>query len=257
MIAIVLAAGYATRLGALTKDKPKALLDIGGGTILDHILVKIREVGAVTATVIVSNAKFHKQFIEWKEAAGADVVVLNDGTDTEETRKGAIGDILFTIEELNIDEDILVIAGDNLFTFSLADYYDFFKREDADCVAVKKEPDISALRRFGVALVGPDNSVLDFEEKPPEPKSDLAVYAVYFYKRETVPMFRIYLDEDNQKDAPGYFPAWLSKKKRVAAYAFNGECVDIGTPDEYWRIKNQYAKNQNTKNQNTKNQNTP
>ena len=249
MVTIVLAAGYATRLYPITLETPKALLKIGNKTMLDHIMDKIDELGNVAQTVIVSNDKFYNSFVQWKdgrEGVGADgrgagITVLNDGTVSEQTRLGAIGDIRFAIEALSIDDEVMVVAGDNFFTFRLTDFYDFYKRADADCVVVKKIADREVLKGLGVAVIGPGNQVLDFEEKPAAPKSDYAVYASYLYKKETLPLFSAYLDAGNPKDAPGNFPAWLCKRKRVAAYAFDGECYDVGTPEAYRDICAMYA----------------
>ena len=239
MIAIVLAAGYATRLYPLTKDKPKALLQIGGKTLLDHIVDKLDEIGAVTQTVVVSNDKFFGHFSEWGEkrygrAPGKPgAVILNDGTVSEDARRGAIGDIQFAVEELSLDDEVIIIAGDNFFTFPLSGLYGYYKKMDSDCVVVKKLADPNALKSVGVAVVAPDMRVIEFEEKPQNPKSDLAVYATYVYKRETLPMFAEYLSAGNPKDAPGNFPAWLCKRKSVYAYEFAGECYDVGTPKAY------------------------
>ena len=245
MVAIVLAAGYATRLYPITLNTPKALLEIGGKPMLEHIIDKIVEIGAVSKTAIISNHKFYDQFVKWEEkysarhsgaGAGPKIEILNDGTVSEEDRLGAIGDISFALGALSIDDEIIIIAGDNFFTFRLIDLYSFYKRKDADCIVVKKAADRRALRNLGVAILDPDFRVVDFEEKPPEPKSDYGVYATYIYKRETLPLFKTYLDEGNPKDAPGNFPAWLCKRKRVVAYAFDGDCYDIGTPQAYEEV---------------------
>ncbi|MDR3121809.1 MAG: nucleotidyltransferase family protein [Clostridiales bacterium] len=248
MVAIILAAGYATRLYPLTENRPKALLPIGGKPILDYIIEQIRTIPAVERTVVVSNDKFHGHFESWaneKEDARADarrrLIVLNDGTRSEETRLGAIGDMDFAISEAGIDEDILVIAGDNFFTYRLIDLYDFYRRADADCVVVKKIEDREALKSLGVAIVDSEGRVVEFEEKPQNPRSDLAVFATYLYRRETLPLIREYLRQGNKPDAPGNFPAWLCRRQRVAAYPFSGECYDVGTPEAYAALCAAYA----------------
>lgn len=213
--------------------------------MLDHILDKIAEVREINKIAVISNSKFYGQFLEWKKnrnngVPAAGLTVLDDGTASDETRRGAIGDIKFAIDELQLDEDAIVIAGDNFFTFRLIDLYNFYKARDADSVVVKKISDKGVLRTVGVAAVAPDGTVLDFEEKPENPKSDYAVYATYIYKRETLPMFGAYLEEGNPKDAPGNFPAWLCKRKKVVAYAFDGDCYDVGTPEAYGRLCGDY-----------------
>ena len=267
MVAIVLAAGYATRLYPLTLNKPKALLEIGGKPMLDHILEKILDIKEIKKTIVVSNGKYYGQFTEWKAAyanrvsgAGGSGIrtggsgiradgravdsfigILNDGTVSEETRLGAIGDIKYTVEKLSIDDDLFVIAGDNFFTRSLAGFYGFFKRANADCITVKRETDPELLRRVAVAVLDADSRVIDLAEKPAEPKSDMAVYAAYMYRRDTLPLFKVYLDEGNPKDSPGNFPSWLYKRRTVAAYPFEGDCYDIGTVAAYDDICKKFA----------------
>lgn len=242
MIALILAAGYATRLYPLTINKPKALLPINNKPIIDYIVDEIETIDAVDEIVVISNHKFFDCFYEWADSLKSDkkITVLDDGTTSEETRRGAIGDILYAIDEKNIDEEVLVIAGDNFFTYSLKDYYDYYKRIDKDCVCVKRFENREMLKQFGVALLDENSKVLEIEEKPAQPKTNMAVYATYMYKRDTVPMFRQYIQEGNKPDAPGYFLEWLYKRKEVYAYTFEGECYDIGTPESYRSVCEEY-----------------
>ncbi|MCD8036137.1 MAG: nucleotidyltransferase family protein [Clostridiales bacterium] len=244
MIAIILAAGYATRLYPLTINRPKALLPINKKPIIDYIVDEIETIEEVKEIIVISNHKFADCFNEWAENLEClkKIEVLDDGTTTEETRRGAIGDILYAIEEKNIDDELLVIAGDNFFTYSLKDYFGYYRLKDRDCVCVKKFDNREMLKQFGVALLDEDGRVLDIEEKPENPKSNTAVYATYMYKRDTVPMFRQYIDEGNKPDAPGYFAEWLYKRKEVYAYTFDGECYDIGTPESYRSVCEEYEK---------------
>ena len=242
MIALILAAGYATRLYPLTINKPKALLPINNKPIIDYIVDEIETIDAVDEIIVISNHKFFDCFYEWADSLKSDkkITVLDDGTTSEETRRGAIGDILYAIDEKNIDEEVLVIAGDNFFTYSLKDYYDYYKRIDKDCVCVKRFENREMLKQFGVALLDENSKVLEIEEKPAQPKTNMAVYATYMYKRDTVPMFRQYIQEGNKPDAPGYFLEWLYKRKEVYAYTFEGECYDIGTPESYRSVCEEY-----------------
>ena len=143
---------------------------------------------------------------------------------------------------MQIDDDLMVIAGDNFFTYSLKDYVGFFREKDRDCVCVKVWEDESQLSQFGIALLDWQGKVLDIEEKPAKPKSNTVVFAAYLYKKETVPMFAEYLAAGNKPDAPGNFPAWLYHKKEVYAYTFDGECYDIGTPESYHEVCAMYNK---------------
>ena len=242
MKAIILAAGYATRLYPLTLNMPKALLPIGGKPIIDHIVAQMDTVEDLDEIYVVSNDKFAGHFEEWAKTAKSRVpiIVLNDGTTDDSNKRGAIGDIFFVIEEMKIDDDLMVIAGDNFFTYSLKDYVRFFREKDRDCVCVKVWEDESQLSQFGIALLDWAGKVLDIEEKPAKPKSNTVVFAAYLYKKETVPMFAEYLAAGNKPDAPGNFPAWLYKKQDVYAYTFEGECYDVGTPESYHEVCEMY-----------------
>lgn len=242
MKAIILAAGYATRLYPLTLNMPKALLPIGGKPIIDHIVAQMDTVDELDEIYVVSNDKFAGHFEEWAKTAVSRVPikVLNDGTTDDSNKRGAIGDISFVIDEMQIKDDLMVIAGDNFFTYSLKDYVKFFREKDRDCVCVKVWEDERTLSQFGIALLDEKGMVLDIEEKPAKPKSNTAVFAAYLYKRDTVPMFREYLAAGNQPDAPGNFPAWLYHRKEVYAYTFDGECYDVGTPESYREVCEMY-----------------
>jgi len=242
MKAIILAAGYATRLYPLTLNMPKALLPIGKKPIIDHIVEKMDTVEELDEIYVVTNDKFAGHFEEWAKTAKSRVpiMVLNDGTTDDSNKRGAIGDIAFVIEKAKINDDLMVIAGDNFFTYSLKEYVRFFREKDRDCVCVKVWEDESQLSQFGIALLDEKGMVLDIEEKPAKPKSNTAVFAAYLYKKETVPLFAEYLAAGNKPDAPGNFPAWLYLRKEVYAYTFEGECYDIGTPDSYREVCEMY-----------------
>lgn len=243
MKAIILAAGYATRLYPLTLNTPKALLPIGKKPIIDYIVDEINGLPEVDGIFVVSNDKFYNGFMDWVAGSSSKipVKVLNDGTTDDSNKKGAIGDIAFTINSENIDDELLIIAGDNFFTFSLKEYYDFYKSTGGDCVCAKIINDAARLRQMAVAQVDEQSRITVLEEKPAEPKSNLAVYAAYFYKKETVPLFEKYLSEGNKPDAPGYFPEWLYKRGDVFVYKMNGECFDIGTPEMYAEVNRIYG----------------
>lgn len=246
MKAIILAAGYATRLYPLTLDRPKALLPIGGRAIIDYIVDEICTIPAVDAIYVVTNSKFYKHLTDWSKAATAPVPisVLNDLTTDDTNKRGAIGDIAFTIDAYNIDDDILVIAGDNFFTFKLLDYYNFHRTVGgggADCVCAKEIDDIELLRGFAVAAMDDQRRLTALEEKPAQPKSNLAVYATYFYTKQTLPLFETYLREGNSPDAPGHFPEWLYKRQSVYVFIMDGECIDIGTPRQYEEVNRRFG----------------
>jgi len=230
MKAIILAAGYAQRLYPLTKDKSKALLHIAGKPIISHIVSSLSEIDVIDKIFVVTNQKFYEDFAKWKELKKLEnVEIINDGTTDNDTRLGAIGDIDFVIREKNIDDDILIIAGDNFFTFDLADFYEFYRKAGHDCVCADITHDIELLKGFATAFTNEYGVITELVEKAPEPKSDLAIYAIYIYTKETVSLFEEYLNLKNSPDAPGYFLQWLHKIKDVYAYKIQGEIVDIGT----------------------------
>lgn len=238
MKAIILAAGYATRLYPLTLHTPKALLPIGKKPIIDFIVEQMNTIDELDGIYVVTNSRFAKDFDAWAKATKSrlPITVLDDGTTDDSNKRGAIGDISFVIDEMRIDDDLMVIAGDNFFTYSLRDYVDYFRRKERDCVCVKVWEDEKTLSQFGIALLDKDGKVLEIEEKPEHPKSNTVVFAAYLYRRDTVPLFAAYLAAGNKPDAPGNFPAWLYRRKEVYAYTFEGECYDIGTPDSYREV---------------------
>jgi len=244
MKAIILAAGYATRLYPLTINKPKALLTINEKPIINYIVEQINTIDVVDEIYVVTNHKFIDSFANWQNEieSRAKITVLDDGTTSEQDRKGAIGDIAFVIQKMNINDELLVVAGDNFFTYPLKNYYDFYKQKDKDCVCVKVWNDEKTLRNFGIALLDQNNKVLDIEEKPENPKSNTVVFAMYLYQKDTIPLFEKYLSQGNNPDAPGNFPAWLYKQKEVYACTFKGECYDIGTPESYQEVQALFQK---------------
>jgi glucose-1-phosphate thymidylyltransferase len=229
MKALILAAGYATRLRPLTDSVPKQLLPVGGRPMVDWILDKIRE-ARIDDVHLVTNARFAPQLEEW--AAGTGVTVHDDGTSTNETRLGAIGDIRFVQEHADLDDDLLVIAGDNLFDFSLADYVAFWRGkpepEDASALAVYDVGDRELAKKYGVVDVDADDRIVGFEEKPDEPPTTLCATATYLYSRAHAALVPEYLAERNPPDQPGYLVAWLHRRKPVYAYRIPGGWYDVG-----------------------------
>lgn len=244
MKAIILAAGYATRLYPLTKDRPKALLDIAGKPIINYILDEIETLPDVDKVYVVSNAKFFDAFCNWQKTLDGRIAteIVNDGTTDDSNKLGAVGDINFTVDNCKIDDDLLVIAGDNIFTFKLKDYYDFFKSKNADTILVKRLERIEDLRRMANVETDETGKVLEMVEKPQNPKTNLAAFASYIYKKDTLPLIKQYLDEGGNPDAPGFFPSWLHKILPVYAYEFCGECYDIGTHESYKEVNEIFEK---------------
>ncbi|HCX96368.1 MAG TPA: nucleotidyltransferase family protein [Spirochaetaceae bacterium] len=235
MKCVILAAGYATRMYPLTKDLPKSLLVVADKTILEHILMKVEEVPEIDEIILVSNARFADQFEAYIKGIRQDtrICMINDGTWDNETRMGAIGDMNLAIRQKNITEDLMVLAGDNLFDFSLMDFAAYFHSVNADCITTHWEERLDALKKTGVAELDAQGKVLSFEEKPAFPKSNFAVPPFYIYNKETLPFISTYIEEGNSPDAPGQFVGWLVNKRPVYAFRFTGKRHDIGSLDSY------------------------
>jgi glucose-1-phosphate thymidylyltransferase len=238
MKAIILAAGYATRMYPLTENTSKALLPLRGKPVIDYIVEQINNLPNVEKIFVVTNRKFFSDFCEWAKNVPSkiSVEILDDGTTSNENRRGAVGDVFFAIEEKNIDDDLLVIAGDNFFTYDLREQYDFFRETGCDTLAGKELNDPEKLKSFGIAVIDDAGKVLDFEEKPQNPKSNIVIYAAYFFRKETTRLFKKYLEEGNNPDFIGAFPAWICKFLNVYTYKMNGECYDIGTIEMYKKL---------------------
>lgn len=236
MQCVLLAAGYATRLYPLTENMPKALLKLGEKTILDMVVDKISEVEDIENIYIVTNEKFHTHFEEWAdEYRGAkNIKVINDHTTSNDNRLGAIGDLKYVIDLEKIDDEILVMASDNIFGFSLNDFVADYRKKNADMICAHTIENKDELHSMGVVELDKDGKVMGFEEKPENPKSDLGVPPFYLYRKETIPMVERYLKEGNNPDAPGHFVPWLIGHNDVYAYVFDATRIDIGTPESYY-----------------------
>ena len=232
MKAVILAAGYATRLYPLTENKPKCLLTVGGRTILDSITAKIDPVAACDEIIIVTNAKFYNQLEEWKKNAKHrfPIRVLNDGTTSNETRLGAIGDLRLALDEAKIQTDVLMMASDNLFDQKLNDFVHFARSKNgAVTIAVYdiRDPKLAA-NKFGVVETDKTGKLISFEEKPAHPKTSLIGMGVYYFPCSSLPKVHEYLAGKTAKDAPGYYVRWLSECMTLFSFTFQGMWYDIG-----------------------------
>lgn len=243
MKAIILGAGYATRLRPLTENRAKPLLPVGGRPMLDYIYDKIVEVAEVDAIHVVTNHKFADGFRQWAETHrdGPPLQVHDDGTLSNEDRLGAIGDIRFTVEQGGLQgDDLLIIAGDNLFDFSLNEYVAFWRgKGDGSCIALYECPDMELVKQYSIVELGPNDRVLSFVEKPEHPTTNTVGIATYIYHREHVPLIEQYLAEGNSPDQPGKYIAWLHQRVPVYGYRFAGEWLDIGNREQLLFADNQ------------------
>ena len=239
MNALILAAGYATRLRPLTDAVPKQLLPVGGQPMLDWIADKLAEIPRLHDVHLVTNARYAPDFTAWARTR-EDVTVHDDGTTSNDDRLGAIGDLRFVLERTGLaDDHLFVIAGDNLLDASLAEYVAWWRaKEGASAVGVYDVRDIALARQYGVVELADDDRVLAFVEKPPDPRSTLAATATYIFHREHVALVEPYLDEGNPPDQPGNFIAWLHARRPVYGYVLPGEWFDIGTPEQLLEADN-------------------
>ena len=244
MKCILLCAGYATRLFPLTENFPKALLSIGDKPLLDYILDEVNTIKEVDKIYVITNNRYYEHFNKWKKEKNnkKEIKVINDKTTSNDDRLGAIGDIMYLIEKEHINDDLLIIAGDNLFTYKLKDVIDFYNQNKKAILCAKELNDINLLKRFAVALVDENNRVIELEEKPENPKSNLGIYATYIYPKEVIKYFDKYKNEGNNMDSPGHFPQYLYKKEDVLVYKFDGECYDVGTHETLKEVNEIYKR---------------
>ena len=241
MKCLILAAGYATRLYPLTENFPKPLLDVKGKTILDWLVDDIDSSGLVDQYVIISNHKFVSQFKEWAGGKTQNIMVLDDRTSTNETRLGAVKDIQFAIDSLKIDDDLLVIAGDNVLDFSLTVFIQYALEKKTSCIMRYYEAKLERLKKSGVLVVENDGLVIGMDEKPEKPQSTWCCPPFYFIARKDVPLIKKGIESGCGTDAPGSFIAWLYKKVSVYAMRMPGKRYDIGTLESYEQIKATYG----------------
>lgn len=241
MKCVILAAGYATRLYPLTENFPKPLLEVAGKPILDWLIDDMASTGMVEEYIVISNHKFAHIFEEWA-AKKSDVTirVIDDGTTSNETRLGAVKDIQFAIEQLQLDDDLLVMAGDNLLDFSLGEFMRYGKEKNATCVMRYYEASEARLHKTGVIEIDANDGILSFEEKPAQPKSHWCVPAFYYYTREDSHLIKKGIESGCGTDAPGSFIAWLSGQTKVYAWEMPGRRYDIGNLESYEEVKQNY-----------------
>ena len=240
MKTLVLAAGYATRLYPLTENFPKPLLEVAGKPILDWLIDDMDKTGLVDEYIIISNHKFAHIFEEW--AVKSDRIrVLDDGTISNETRLGAVRDIQFAMDQLQLDDDLLVMAGDNLLDFSLGDFVRYAADRKATCVMRYYEAEDMKLRKSGVLEIDETDRVLTMEEKPAQPKSHWCCPAFYCYTREDSHRITEAIENGCGVDAPGSFIAWLCGQTTVYAWEMPGRRYDIGNLESYEEVKKTFS----------------
>lgn len=245
MKAIILAAGYATRLYPLTKDFPKPLLEVNNKPILDYIVEEINTIDEVDQIYIITNNKFYNIFNEYanKKNNIKSIEVVNDGTSSNEDRLGPVGDIFYVVDKYKIEDNLLVMSGDNLFDDKLVNAYNYFKEKESTTIYGVVEEDVEKLKTLGVAILDENNKVLQLVEKPSEPISNTAIYSTYFINKKDINYFYKYKEEGYLKDVNYNFIEYLYKEEDVYAYRSNGRCYDIGTKEALDEINDMYTEN--------------
>lgn len=240
MKCIILAAGYATRLYPLTKNFPKPLLKVGDKTILDWLVDDIAATGRVDGFAVVTNHKFADHFRAWAQTKDCAIDVVDDGTETNETRLGAVRDIQFAIDALGLKDDLLIIAGDNVLDFSFRGFLDYAEEKGTSCVMCHEENELKKQQKTAIITFDESGLIDSYEEKPAEPKGNHAVPPFYCYRAEDAARIPEAIESGCNVDAPGSFAAWLSHQTKVHAWVMPGKRYDIGDAASYAAVQETY-----------------
>jgi glucose-1-phosphate thymidylyltransferase len=240
MKCLILAAGYATRLYPLTENFPKPLLTVGDKTIMDWLLDDIDASGKVDEYVVISNHKFAHHFDAWAKTKPYKITVVDDGTESNETRLGAVKDVQFAIDALSLDSDMLVIAGDNVLDFSLTKFVAYAEQKKTSCIMRYFEAVEQKLKKSGVVEIDENDRILGMEEKPQSPRSNWCCPPFYYYTREDARLVKVGIESGCGTDAPGSYIAWLSGVTTVHAMEMPGKRYDIGNLESYEQVKKEY-----------------
>lgn len=244
MMCLILAAGYATRMYPLTENFPKPLLEVGGKTIIDWLICDVEKKQNIDKYIVVSNHKFIDKFNKWadKSEIKDKLIVLDDGSTENENRLGAVKDIAYAINKIGINDDLIVLAGDNLLDFSLGGFIDYFYEKNKTCVMRFFEENIEKLKKTGVAKIDSEDRILNMVEKPKEPESNWAIPPFYIYSKDDIQKIEKGISEGCPTDAPGSFISWLCEQSEVYAYKMSGNRFDIGSIEGYENIKKSFAR---------------
>ena len=240
MKCLILAAGYATRLYPLTENFPKPLLPVQDKPILDWLIDDMDTLGEIDEYVVISNHKFAHHFDAWAKTKTQKVTIVDDGTSSNETRLGAVKDIQYAIDKLSLDDDMLVIAGDNLLDFSLTKFIQYAKAKNTSCIMRFYEPSEKKLVKCGVVTIDENDKILEMTEKSPTPATHWCCPPFYYYTREDAKLVQKGIDSGCGVDAPGSYIAWLCKQTTVHAMEMPGKRYDIGNLESYENVQKEY-----------------
>jgi glucose-1-phosphate thymidylyltransferase len=230
MKAIVLAGGFAKRLWPLTLDKAKPLLEIAGKPMINYIIEKLGGIGGIDEIFVSTNERFRQDFRQWlKKYKFKKIKIVIEKTRNEGEKLGAIAGISFVLEKEKIDDDCIIIAGDNLFGFTIPEFIGFYKEKKYPVVALFDVGNYEKAKQYGIAKIDENGIIRKFLEKPEKPPSTLASTCCYIFPRKTVKLFPEYIKEDNLKDAPGFFLQWLIRREKVFAFVFSSYWFDVGS----------------------------
>jgi len=247
MKVIILAAGYATRLYPLTLTQPKPLLPVAGKPMVEYVLDNLAPIGGIDRVYVVTNAKFAGHFQKWSDHYRAtkskmNFTIVNDGSTDDSNKLGAIGDIHYVIEKEKVDDDIIIVAGDNLFSDKLGDFGKFIREKNAPVLALYDVGNLEEIKKYNSISVDGQGRITFFEEKPKNPQSTLTGIALYFYPRSTIPLIRQYIAGGNNPDQPGRLVQWLYTRTAVYTWRVPGLWFDIGSKETLEEANKIFAK---------------
>ncbi len=232
---LILAAGYATRLYPQTLTQPKPLLEVAGRPMIDRVVDNLVTIDSVDEVIVVSNHRFADQFEAWATAKSKEisprVTVVNDGSSSEENRLGAIGDLSYVIKKNKIEDDLIVVAGDNLFSQSLAPFGDFCQESQTPVLGVYDVGRFEAAKKYSEVHTDMDGQITSFEEKPETPSTTMIGVALYCYPRAVLPQITGYVDSGNNPGKPGRLIQWLYPRQPVFTWSIPGIWYDIGSKE--------------------------
>lgn len=242
MKVLILAGGFAKRMGKLGENTPKSLLPIAGKPVIEHILDKIRLLDNVTSISVSTNKKFEEHFNSWINESNSknNIDLLVEPAMDEGQKLGSIGAVNYFVNQEHVDEDLLVINGDNLFEFDLAKFMNFQNERGTFAFGVYDTKSIDEARKLGVVLSDQNGLVMDFEEKPANPKSTTVSTGIYFFPKNVVPQIKQYIDEGNSADRMGDLLIWIRKSQDIHAFVFSEPWFDIGSPDTYKQAEEKF-----------------
>ena len=246
---IILAAGYATRLYPLTLTRPKPLLSVAGKPMIEYVLDNLAPIGGIERVYVVTNAKFAGQFQQWADGyrgahpeAHLDFTIVNDGSTDDSNKLGAIGDMHFVLTHQDVDDDIIMVAGDNLFDRSLEDFGRFSRQKNAPVLAVYDVGNLDEIRKYNAITLDGEGRITFFEEKPKQPSSTVTGIALYHYPRHILPLIKQYVAEGNNPDQPGRLVQWLYPRVPFYTWQVSGIWFDIGAKEALEEANRIFAK---------------